>query len=413
VLRLAAGTFHGSLAVSKPMTLVGQGPGSTVVEGEAGSATVEVRAERIELRGLTLAGGSPCLLLRGGGEHRLTDLELRGCSDAGLVARGARVVYTGGAVRDIGGGLSGRGIDLDGGELEAKGLVFRAAGRRVVVLKAARGLLEDLDVRGPALSALQLTAGSQARVVRGLFQGLQGAALYAGASRLQVEGAVVEQAEYGAIGFRGAQVSIRGGSFSGYRVAGVALVGSHGDIRGAAFVGGGSDGAISISYADGDVPVVVADNRIRRPGPIGVHVTESAVTMRGNSITGARSDRDGDLGDGVFALGARLVASDNVLRGNAGSGIAVLRTKAAVFKNGFIENGRAGMLLLDRSKGMAGGNLFLRNARSGVEVGEAATVELLRNRFGGNAGFDVDGGCGETAGSASLDAPVHQRSCQP
>jgi hypothetical protein len=413
VLRLAAGTFHGPLVISRPLTLIGQGAGRTLIEGGPAGPTVEVRAEQVELRGLSLSGGSSCLAIEGGAGHRLAEVELRGASDAGLVARGARLVFAGGAVREIGGARSGRGIDLDGGSIEAKGVVFRAAGRRAVVLKAARGLFEDLDVRGPALSALQITSGSEARVVRGRFQGLDGAALYARASRLQIAGAVVEQAEYGAMGFRNAEVSVRGGAFSGYRVAGIALVGSHGGIREAAFSGGGSEGAISINFADGDSPVVVADNRMRQPGPFGVHVTESSVTVRGNSITGARSDREGDLGDGIFAIDSRLVAADNVLRGNAGSGIAVLRSKATVFRNGFIENGRAGMLLLDRSKGTAGGNLFLRNARSGVELGEAASVQLERNRFAGNAGFDVDAGCGATAGSASLDAPVHQRSCQP
>jgi hypothetical protein len=413
VLRLAAGTFHGPVVISKPLTLVGQGAGRTLIEGGPAGATVEVRAQQVELRGVSLSGGSACLAIEGGAGHRLADVELRGASDTGLLARGAQVVFAGGAVREIGGGRSGRGIDLDGGSIEAKGVVFRAAGRRAVVLKAAHGLFEDLDVRGPALSALQLTSRSEARVVRGRFQGLDGAALYAGASRLRIEGAVVEQAEYGAMGFRGAELSVRGGAFSGYRVAGIALVGSHGGIREAAFSGGGSEGAISISFADGDAPVVVADNRIWKPGRFGVHVTESSVTVRGNSITGAWSDREGDLGDGVFAIDSRLVAADNVLRGNAGSGIALLRTKATLFRNGFIENGRAGMLLLDRSKGTAGGNLFLRNARSGVELGEAATVQLERNRFGGNAGFDVDAGCGAAAGSASLDAPVHQRSCQP
>jgi hypothetical protein len=180
LLRLAAGTFHGPLVISRPLTLVGQGAGRTVIEGGPADATVEVRTEQVELRGLSLSGGSTCLVIEGGAGHRLAEVELRGASAAGLVARGARVVFEGGAILEIGGGRSGRGIDLDGGSIEAKGIVFRAAGRRAVVLKAARGLFEDLDVRGPALSALQLTSRSEARVVRGRFQGLDGAALYAG-----------------------------------------------------------------------------------------------------------------------------------------------------------------------------------------------------------------------------------------
>jgi hypothetical protein len=226
-----------------------------------------------------------------------------------------------------------------------------------------------------------------------------------------VDGAVVDAAEYGVIGFRGATVTVRGGRFSRYRVAGVALVASHGSISDAQFASGGSEGAISISYADGETPVLVTGNRIREPGPIGIHITESQVTVRGNSITGARPDAEGDLGDALYAMDSRVLATDNVLRGNAGSGIAATRTKALVFRNGFIENRRAGLLLLDRSRGTAGGNLFLRNAQSGVEVGEASSAQLDRNRFSDNHRFDVDSGCGRGAGSASLDAPVRKRTC--
>jgi hypothetical protein len=302
-------------------------------------------------------------------------------------------------------------VDVEGGAIELRSVVFRSAGRRAIVLHRADGLIQDVNVSGSALSAVQATAGASVRVIRGSFEGLGGAALYAGGSSMSVEGAVVDAAEYGVIGFRGAQVVVRGGKFSRYGVAGVALVGSHGSISDAQFTRGGSEGAISVSFADGELPILLTGNRIQEPGPIGIHVTESAVTVRGNSITGARPDAQGDLGDAVYAMGSRVIATENVLRGNAGSGIAATRTSAFVFRNGFIENRRAGLLLLDRSRGMAGGNLFLRNAQSGVEVGEASRVELDRNRFSGNRRFDVDSGCGKGSGTTRLDAPVRERTC--
>jgi len=409
LLRVAAGEFRGPLRIRRSVRIVGEGPRRTVIRGGAGT-TVDVRAPQVELRALGIASGSSCVSFTGG-KHRLAQVELRGAKERGLAGKDAHISFRGGAIRDVGDSASGRGVDVDGGSIELRSIVFRSAGRRAIVLHRAVGLVDDVEVKGSALSAVQATAGASVRVVRGSFEGLGGAALYAGGSSMSVEGALVDAAEYGVIGFRGADIVVRGGKFSRYRVAGIALVGSHGSISGAQFASGGSEGAISVSFADGELPILLTDNRIREPGPIGIHVTESAVTVRGNSITGARPDAQGDLGDAVYAMDSRLIATDNVLRGNAGSGIAATRTSAFVFRNGFIENRRAGLLLLDRSRGMAGGNLFLRNAQSGVEVGEASRAELDRNRFSGNRGFDVDSGCGKGSGTARLDAPVHQRSC--
>ena len=92
---------------------------------------------------------------------------------------------------DVAGGRTGRGIDVSGGSLDARRLTLHAAGRRAVVLEKARGTLEDLDVRGSSLAALQATNGADARVIRGEYDGQGGAALYAGRARLTVDGAHV------------------------------------------------------------------------------------------------------------------------------------------------------------------------------------------------------------------------------
>ena len=412
ILRLGEGEFHGQLDIRRPVSLVGQGAGKTRVVYDGSGAAVEVRAERVALSQLSIAGGTTCIAFHGGAGHQLNGVELSGASQQAILGRNAHLVVKGGVIHDL--HERGRGIDFDGGSLEARGVVFRAAGRRAILLHASRGLLIDLQVRGPALAAVQATAGSEARVVRGVFESLSGAALYAGGgSQLRIEDAQVRQVEYGVMGFRGAEVVVQGGRFTEYRIAGVALVGSHGSITGAAFANGGTEAAISITHADGDLPVLVIDNRIHQPGPMGLHVTESAVTVRGNSITGARLDREHDMGVALYAMDAQLVVENNVLRGNAGSGVAALRSKLLITGNGFIENRRAGVLLLDHSKGTASGNLFTRNFQSGVELGEEAKADLTRNRFSDNARYDVDRGCGPGAGSVSLDAEVRQPACPP
>ena len=136
---------------------------------------------------------------------------------------------------------------------------------------------------------------------------------------------------------------------------------------------------------------------------MGVHVTESAVTARDNTITGARLDAEKDMGDAFYAVDARLVIEQNVMRGNAGSGVAAVRSQLRLSGNGFIENGRAGLLLLDASRGSVTGNNFERNQTAGVELGERSRATLDQNRFGGNVRLDIDAGCGRgLAGKAEI-----------
>jgi hypothetical protein len=163
--------------------------------------------------------------------------------------------------------------------------------------------------------------------------------------------------------------------------------------------------------------VLLVDNRIQDPGTMGVHIRESTVTARGNTITSARLDREKDMGDGFYAVDSKLTLEDNVMRANAGSGATALRSKVQVDHNGFIGNGRDGVLMLDRSSGTATGNLFQRNAFAAVEVGERAHATLSRNRFDGNLRLDIETGCGGVSGTADLEAgntfaaPLRRRAC--
>ena len=404
LVRVDDGTYREAVVIRRPIVLIGRGPGRTRIVAPDGAApALEVRgADHVQIHGVSIEAGAVCARFSGG-THKLQKVDLRGCSQAGIVGRGAQIELVSGTISDVGGGREGRGIDLDGGGLEARGVVLQAAGRRAVVLNGARGLLEDVVVRGSALSALQATGGADVRVVRGSYEGLGGAALYAGASKLRVEGARVRWGEYGVLGFRGAELAISGGELSDYSVAGVAMVGAHGTVENVTIARGGTDAAISVTRADGKKPVLLVGNRIASPGTMGVHITESAVTARENSITGARLDAEKDMGDAFYAVDSRLVIEQNVMRGNAGSGVAAVRSQLRLRGNGFIENGRAGLLLLDASRGSVTGNNFERNQLAGVELGEQSRATLDQNRFGGNVRLDIDVGCGRgLAGKVEL-----------
>ena len=422
LLRIDEGVYQERVVITRPVVLLGRGAGRTrIVATSAGGIAVEVRGtDRVQIHGLSIEGGSSCAVFTGG-SHKLQKVELRGCKAAGLVGRGAHIELLSSDVSDISGGREGRGIDLDGGSLDARGVSLVGAGRRAIVLNRSRGVLADLEVRWSSLSALQATSGADVRVIGGKFEGFGGAALYAGGSRLRVERARVLHAEYAVLAFRGAEINVAGGELTDYSVAGVAMVNSHGSVERATIARGGTDAAIAITQSDGKKPVLLADNRISNPGTMGVHVTRSSVVARGNTITGARVDAERDMGDAVYAVDSTLVVEQNVMRGNAGSGVAARRSQVRIADNGFIENGRAGLLLLDRSRVSATGNTFERNGKAGVELGEQARASLAENRFVGNLSLDVDAGCKKGlagivqigGGNLAMAGGLRQRSCTP
>ena len=397
LLRLEDAVYEEKLVLSRPVVLLGRGTARTsIVSMDEGAPALDLRsAGAVELHGVSIEGG-PIGVLAQGGTLRLQDVALRRFSDAALVARGSQVTLLAVEVVDVARGATGRGIDLTGGTLEARGLLLRQAGRRAVLLHGTRALLVDVDAEGSGLSALQATDGAEVRVTGGRFVHQGGAALYAGGARLTVEHANVSGDDYAIMGFRKAEITVTDSELTDYRVAAIALVHSSGSVLRCHIARGGSEGGISI--VQGTAPIRLDDNRIQDPGPMGVHITTAEVTARGNTITGARLDRQRDLGDGFFGMDADLRLDGNVLRANAGSGVTGLRSRFALKSNGFIGNGRAGVLLLDRSFASATGNLFDRNQGAGVELAEQSRVSLGKNRFGDNPRFDIDVGCGPRAG---------------
>jgi parallel beta helix pectate lyase-like protein len=420
LLKVEEGIWRERLLITRPVVLMGRGPGRTrIVPPEGTQVAIEVRGtDHVQLYGLSVEDAQVGIEFAGGAGHRLANVDFKNLGAAALVARHAEVAFLTGSVSDVAEGTSGHAIDINGGSLEARRIRLSNAARRAVVIEGGTAILEDLEVRGSVMGAVQALNGASVRVVRGSFEGQGGASLYAGAARLSVEGAHLAHNEYGIIVARGAELSSFGNEVTDYQVAGVALVNAHGTIQRTTISRGGTEGGISITSADGKTPILLLENSIQDPGPMGVHVTSSSVTARGNTITGARHDRDRDLGDGFYAIESRLVVEDNVMRGNAGSGITLLRSDLRADGNGFIENGRAGLLMLDRSTGTAFRNLFQRNALAAVELGEQARANLVHNRFEDNARLDIDTGCGKgLTGTAQLgadntfSAPVRRRAC--
>jgi len=154
---------------------------------------------------------------------------------------------------------------------------------------------------------------------------------------------------------------------------------------------------------------------------MGVHVTESAVTARGNTITGARLDAEKDMGDAFYAVDSRLVIEQNVMRGNAGSGVAAIRSQVRLSDNGFIEKRPRGVLLLDGSREARPGIPSSATSRPAWSSLSSPRATLAQNRFGGSGRLDIDAGCGEGlagnaeigSGNLALAGRLRQRNCAP
>ena len=393
-VHLAAGDHVERLAIVRAVTLVGEGAGLTriVSPSPTGSVIALLGAGRLGLRGLTVEGGEIGVDVEGARNVTLHDVALRNQRLTGLKARDAGLELDGCEIVDLQGGQTGTGVELHGGSLELRDSVFRRAGRRAVVVRASRATLTGIDVEGSSLSALQATDGSEVTVTGGRFAWNGGAALYAGGSKLRVVGARLENNEMGIVGFRGARLDVEAAQIYDHTVAGIALTGGSGRIRNSTLARGGSDAAIAVAEC---ASLLLEDNTIFDPGNVGVHLSRTKATLHGNDIRGAHLDRQRDFGDGVYALESQLILTGNVLHGNAGSGLAMTRSKARLQRNDVLGNDRAGGLFFERSVIDADDNLFDGNKGPGVEVSERSVITLRRNRFGHSASPAIQDFCGD------------------
>jgi len=401
LIRLGQGVYREAVVVDKPLVMLGLGPGKTRLVAPPGTGAPIVLVQggaRVELRHLSIEDGVIGLAAIGGGA-RLQDVALRNLTGVALAGREAEMAFLDGEILRIGGGPLGGAVEIDGGSLEMRRSVLRDAGRRAIQVRGGRGLLDEVDASGSPVAALQAIDGAEVAVVAGRFAEFGGAALYAGGAKLSVRGASISRSEYAVIGFRGAELELKDVEISDTRVAGVAFVRAQGFLEGCTLRRGGIEGAVAVTNSTG--PVRLSNNRFLEPGRIGVHVTGGTVVAKDNTISSARLDAEGDLGDGIYAVDATLALQGNSLRGNAGSGVTVSRTRLELRDNLLTGNGRAGVVLLDRSTASADRNVFDRNRGPGLQVAELSTATLLGNRFGGNALYQIDPGC-DGAGKIDL-----------
>jgi hypothetical protein len=394
LVRLDEGDYQAGLVLTRPVVLAGRGPARTrLLPGPGGGPVLLVRGTgRVALRGLAIEGGGIGLLIDGGEGHVLSDVALRGQGRAALLSSAAEVTLRGSEIIDAGGGTSGVGIEAIGGSIHLEDCLLRRAGRRALAFRGARAQLDAVDIAGSALAAVRATDGATVRIRGGSFAHQGGDALYASGARLSVDGAHLADNEYGVLGFRGAHVSVEGSLLEDHRVAAVAVVGASGSIKRSTIYRGGIEGGISAQSTS--EPLLVEDSRIIEPGTFGIHLSNGSAIIRGSEIAFATTDRQHELGDGIYAADSSLILQGTVLRSNQGSGLSLLRSQLTLESSDFVGNGRAGVSLLDHTTATAAASLFGKNG-AGIVVGERSELSLAGNVFDANALFAIDASCGE------------------
>jgi len=393
LLRLAPGIYEGPFVVSRSVLLYGAGPDETRLVGapQARAPVVASDGNALEMHDLAIEGAAEGIAVART-SLRLANVQIRGQSEIGLSAASSEVDVEGGGVSSVGAGETGKGIVLRGGTLRVTGTSFRQAGRRAIELHGAKANLVGLDGSESAVSIVQALDDSEATVEGGTFQRIGGPALYGAGSRLVVRGAFVSRAEYGVLVFRRGRLELRDAHISDTAVAGAALVLSNGEVSGTTIERGGTEGGLSITSSS-DV-VRLDKNRIGEPGSMGLHATNATIVAADNVFSGAILDAQGDLGDAIFAVESDLTLLRNGFEGNAGSGTTLVRSQAHLVGNRFTSNGRAGLVLLDRSTAKAQANEFTKNRGPAVSVAERSHALVSRNRFADSGTAEVEAPCG-------------------
>jgi hypothetical protein len=392
-LQLEPGTYQGPFVVPRPVVLAGAGSEKTrlMAPPDEHAPVIASDGNALELRELAVEGSAIGIAVART-SLRLSNVLVRGQSEVALSAVGAEVDVEGGGVSSVASGKTGKGLVLEGGTLRVRGTVFREAGRRAIELHGTKASLIGLDAADSGVSVLQALDGSEATIEGGSFQRTGGPALYASGSRLVVSGARISRAEYGVLVFRKSHLELRDARISDTEVAGAALVLSDGEVSGTTILRGGTEAALAVTSS----PEVVRleKNRIGEPGSMGLHATSATIVASDNVFSGAVLDAQGDLGDAIFAVDSNLTLLRNGFEGNAGSGTTLVRSQAHLVGNRFTSNGRAGLVLLDRSTAKAQANQFTANRGPGVSVAERSHALVSRNRFADSGTSEVDVHCG-------------------
>ena len=380
---LAPGLYEEALVLDRPVTLTGSSA-KTVIAAPPGSAvSVDVRAPA-HLLDLDVQGGR--VGVHATAAVQLRDVRLRGQPDAAVDCEaGARCELS--QVRIESSFAQASGV-RGGGEVLIDGVEISGPFRRALdVSGSLTG--RELFVHG-AVTGLQ-AAGAKVTLRAARFEDLRGTCIFGARGTLALTGLEVSGCEAGIEVREGEQVELRDAEIA--RCIRVAISSTEAKIVGRDLLvqGPSRDGAVMIS--GGSLSLV--DTRFHNPGPTGIAARLAKVHLQGLTVEGARMDRDGDFGDGLFLYDSELSGQGLLARSCEGAAIEAQLGKGRIAELEVERAGQAALVLEHGATLDVDGLLATGGQGAGLACIEHSSAHLRASSLRGLAGgsYLVDCSC--------------------
>ncbi|PTL79066.1 hypothetical protein [Vitiosangium sp. GDMCC 1.1324] len=323
-VHLAPGRYAGPIVLPAGLELVGAGEGS-VLRGE-GAGPVVRAPEGAFLRGLDIQGGG--WGLEGSGPVLLEAVRFRGQGTGAVRVEAGHLTVVGGVFEA--GGAGSVGVMLGAGSrAEVREGAFVGAFRRGVEARDSEVELESARFQGPLTALYQVRGRVLLRHAK--VEGGNEVGLFVQRGTLRLEDVTVTGHEYG---LQGLEATLEGRDFTSVRAvrAGVALIGSRGELEDTVVLGSGSFGALSLVGSD----IVLRGVRVDGADAYGITATRGRLLLQRAVITRLTS-REKDSGDGLHLRDAEVEAEGLVVRDVVGAGVLAAQGSRVVLRDTSLE----------------------------------------------------------------------------
>jgi nitrous oxidase accessory protein NosD len=270
IVRLPAGSYRGPWKLGPGVQLIAA-PGAVLEGGEDGAPVLTLSSDD-ELENLTVHADARAV---------------------GILAENAdRLLFRG--VKVSGGE---RGVRLHGGSIDWSGGGVEGGARFGIWTQGTHALLEGLRV-----------------------QHIAGPAIFLGHSSAVLRELDLSEAEFGVLVLNGTLEMSRC-KVGRVQRTGIGVMQGTGRLNDNQLEGPFSDGAISANSARG---LMLRHNLIRHAGSIGIKLLGCEATLTRNEVAGARADKDGLEGDGLYLNGSEIVSTGDQISDVTGVGISVM-----------------------------------------------------------------------------------------
>ncbi len=394
-LAVRPGTYRETLSIEREVTLRGT-RAAVVAPADGAQVAIDARA-RSTIEGLSVRGAA--VGLRAAAPCTLRGVGFSGQGRRAVAIEGTRAELSGCSLSTEGGSRDLVGLEVTGGG-EARVGDSRIEGPFRFGIRALGGALTvDGGAIEGAVVGVACVAGCQSRVRASYFSAGRGAGLVAGeGARLEVRDTLVSHFEQCLVANKGSQLVAEEVITAFCQVSGIASVSARLEARHHLHLTPASGAGIEILGGE----ALVEESLVVDPGATGVAVRAAQATIRGTLVRGARPDRDGSFGDGIFALWPeQLRLEAPLLEGNGGAGLTVHGGhKVEALGLEAHGNGLSGLIAQAKGEVRLIAPHVSGSAAAGLVAIEGSRVRALNANLRGNAAGPALARCDE---GASID----------